>query len=183
MKLIEKIILVIYSIIILILSSIFCLLIFRWIDSSHINNFILNILNNSIFSDIILVVCIIFILMSIRCIFFLSKKSDLYKDNILLKNEDGKLIITKVTMENLINNVIKGFDSAQEVNTKVKFDKENNVIINVSLLVSENANMKELSNNMQMRIKEVIKKASDLTAKEINIKIKNVQAEKNIVKE
>lgn len=183
MKLIEKIILVIYSIIILILSSIFCLLIFRWIDSSYINNLILNILNNSIFSDIILVVCIIFILMSIRCIFFLSKKSDLYKDNILLKNEDGKLIITKVTMENLINNVIKGFDSAQEVNTKVKFDKENNVIINVSLLVSENANMKELSNNMQMRIKEVIKKASDLTAKEINIKIKNVQAEKNIVKE
>lgn len=183
MKLVEKIILVIYSIIILILSSIFCLLIFRWMDIAYINNFILSVLNNPIFSNIMLGVCVIFILMSIKCIFFLSKKSDYYKDNILLKNEEGKLIITKATIENLVNNAIKGFESAQEATTKVKFDKENNVIINVSLLVKEQANMKELSNNMQTKIKEVIKKASDLDVKEINIKIKNIENVKNIIQE
>lgn len=121
--------------------------------------------------------------MSIRCIFFISKKSDYYKNDILLKNEEGKLIITKVTIENLVNNVIKGFESAQEVTTKVKFDKENNVIINISLLAKEQANMKELSNNIQVKVKEAIKKASDLDVKEINVKVKNIETAKNIIQE
>ena len=46
MKLIEKIILVIYSIIMLILSLIFCLLIFRWADINLVQNSIMNVLNN-----------------------------------------------------------------------------------------------------------------------------------------
>ena len=179
MKLIEKIILVIYSIIMLILSFVFCLLIFRLINIDIINNFIFQILNSSIFSTIIVIISVIFILMSIKCIFFLSKKSDYYKDNLLLKNEDGKLIITKVTIENLVNNVIKGFASAQEVNTKVKFNKENNIIVNVNLLIKEEANMKELSNNIQCKIKDTIKKTSDLNVQEINIKIKNIEKVEN----
>mgnify|MGYP000030007667 FL=1 len=183
MKLIEKIILVIYSIIMLILSLIFCLLIFRWADINLVQNSIMNVLNNTIYSSIALAICVIFILMSIRCIFFISKKSDYYKNDILLKNEEGKLIITKVTIENLVNNVIKGFESAQEVTTKVKFDKENNVIINISLLAKEQANMKELSNNIQVKVKEAIKKASDLDVKEINVKVKNIETAKNIIQE
>lgn len=185
MKLIEKIILVIYSIIMLVFASITCLLIFRWLDVNSINNFIEYILNNSIHSNIILVISVIFILASIKCIFFLSKKSDYYKDNLLLKNEDGKLIITKVTIENLVNNVIKGFASAQEINTKVKFNKENNIIVNVSLFVKEQANMKELSNNIQNKVKDTIKRASDLNVQEINIKIKNIEKveNKNIISE
>lgn len=179
MKLIEKIILVIYSIIMLVLASISCLLIFRWIDTNSIYDFIEYILNNNILSNIILVISIVFILASIKCIFFLSKKSDYYKDNLLLKNEDGKLIITKVTIENLVNNVIKGFASAQEVNTKVKFNKENNIIVNVNLLIKEEANMKELSNNIQCKIKDTIKKTSDLNVQEINIKIKNIEKVEN----
>ena len=185
MKVVEKIILVIYSIIILVLASITCLLIFRWIDVNSINNFLEYILNNNILSNVILVISVVFILASIKCIFFLSKKSDYYKDNLLLKNEDGKLIITKATIENLVNNVIKGFASTQEVNTKVKFNKENNIVVNVSLLVKEQANMKELSNNIQSKIKDTIKKASDLNVEEINIKIKNIEKveNKNIISE
>jgi len=184
MKVIEKIILVIYSIIMIILASVCCLLIFRWLDVNGINEFLNCILSNNILSNIILVVSIIFILASIKCIFFLSKKSDYYKDNLLLRNEDGKLIIAKATIENLVNNAISGFTSAQEVNTRVKFNKENNIIINVILLVKEETNIKELSNNIQSKVKEIIKRTSDLNVQEINIKIKNIQKEdKNISKE
>ena len=183
MKLIEKIILVIYSIIILILSSTFCLLIFRWINVDIVNNFIFQILNNSIFSSITLGVSVIFILMSIKCIFFLSKKSDYYKDNILLKNEEGKLVITKNTIENLVSNVIKGFTGSQETVVKVKFNKENNIIVNIAILAKENVDMQELSNNMRTKIKNTIKKSSGLDVKEVNIKIKNIETVKNIIQE
>ena len=61
MKLIEKIILVIYSIIMLILSLIFCLLIFRWADINLVQNSIMNVLNNTIYSSIALAICVIFV--------------------------------------------------------------------------------------------------------------------------
>lgn len=95
----------------------------------------------------------------------------------------GKLIITKSSIENLVNNTIKGFDTIQEFTTKVKFDKENNIIINIILLVKENVIIKELTENMQTKIKQVVKKTSDLDIKEVNIKIKNIESINNIIKE
>lgn len=183
MKLIEKIILVIYSIIILILSFVFCLLIFRFVNVDIINNFIFQILNNYILSIITVIISVIFILMSIKCIFFLSKKSDYYKDNISLKNEEGKLVITKVTIENIVNNVINGFQNMKDANIKVKFDKQNNIVVNLEVFASENADMQELTQNIRNKIKNTIKKSSGLIVKEINVKIKNIQTAKNIIQE
>lgn len=183
MKLIEKIILVIYSIIILILSFVFCLLIFRFLNVDIINNFIFQIVNNYILSIITVIISVIFILMSIKCIFFLSKKSDYYKDNISLKNEEGKLVITKVTIENIVSNVINGFQNMKDANIKVKFDKQNNIVVNLEVFASENADMQELTQNIRNKIKNTIKKSSGLIVKEINVKIKNIQTEKNIIQE
>ncbi len=183
MKIIEKITLIIYSIIILILSVICCLLIFNWLQIDSIINILQSIITYRYIATTILIISVFFILLSLKCIFFGTKKSDFYKDNILLKNEEGKLIITRSSIENLVNNTIKGFDGIQEFTNKVKFDKENNIIINISLLVKENVTIRELTDNMQTKIKQVVKKTSDLDIKEVNVKIKNIEAINNIIKE
>ena len=61
--------------------------------------------------------------------------------------------------------------------SRIILDKENNVIVYVILSVKENAVIKELSNNLQTKIKTTIKKASDLEVKEVNISVRNLQAE------
>ena len=104
-----------------------------------------------------------------------DKTKEEYKNGILLENENGKLLITRETIENLVNGVVKGFDSAEDVTTKIEFDKENNLIVYVNLLVKETAVIKELSKNLQNKIKEVVKKSSDLDVKEVNIKVKNIE--------
>ena len=138
-------------------------------------------LRNDITSKIILAFSIIFILLAIRCIFFDSsaKEKEEYKNGILLENENGKLLITKETIENLVNTVVKGFDSAEDVTTRIELDKENNVRVFVNLSVKENAVIKELSANLQSKIKESIKKSSDLDVKEVNIKVKNIEPTKD----
>lgn len=183
MKLIEKITLIIYSIIVLILSVGLCLIIFNWLDINSVTNLLNYMVSYKYIWITVLVISIIFILLSLKCIFFGTRKKDLYKDSILLKNEEGKLVITKSSIENLVNNTIRGFNSIQEFNTKVNFDKENNIFINIELLVKENVIIKELSDNMQTKIKQVVKKISDLDIKEVNIKIKNVEKIDNIIKE
>ena len=47
----------------------------------------------------------------------------------------------------------------------------------VELFVRPNAVIKDLSVNLQNRIKEAIKKTADLEVKEVNIKIRNIASE------
>ena len=177
MKTIEKITLVLFSTLMLVISVILCLAIFGWIDLEWIGNIINVAITNTVTSNVILVLSIIFILLAIRCIFFDSseKEKEEYKNGILLENSNGKLLITKETIENLVNAVVKGFDSAEDVTTNIELDKENNLKVFVNLSVKENAVIKELSTNLQNKIKETIKKSSDLEVQEVNIKVKNIE--------
>lgn len=180
MKTIEKIALALFSTLILIISVIFCLLIFGWLDINFMGDVIVRTINDSTSSNIVLGLSIVFILLAIRCIFFDSsdKQKNEYKNGILLENSNGKLLITKETIENLVNRVVKSFNSVENVTTKIELDKENNVKVYVNINVGENAVIKELSTNLQTKIKDAIKKTTDLEAKEVNIKVKNIESEK-----
>lgn len=180
MKTIERITLVLFSTLMLIISVILCLTIFGWLDIEYIGNIVNVAITNGVTANILLVLSIIFILLSIRCIFFDSsnKEKEEYKNGILLENSNGKLLITRETIENLVNAVVKGFDSAEDVTTRIELDKESNLKVFVNLSVRENAIIKELSTNLQNKIKETIKKSSDLDVKEVNIKVKNIEPAK-----
>ena len=185
MKILDRIGLALFSTIILILSIITCLIIFGWLNIELTHDVIVSALQNEVTSNIILAVSVLFILLAIKCIFFdSSAKQEMdYKNGILLENSDGKLLITKDTIENLVNSVVKGFDSAENVTTRVELDNENNVTVFVNLSVKENAVIKELSTNLQTKIKTTIKKTSDLEVKEVNIKVKDIEPVKPMTQE
>ena len=176
MKVIEKITLIIYSNIMLILSIILCLLIFGWLDMGVVGKVIKNCITTDPGSKITLGVSIVFILLSIRCIFFdpTSKEEIKDKQGVLLENSNGKLMISKETIENLVESVAKGFKEAESITTRVELDKENNVSIFANSVVSSDALIKELSADLQNKIKERVKMATDLDVKEVNITVKKV---------
>ena len=177
MKILDKIGLVVFADLVLILSVIICLLIFGWLSPVVVYDYIQVVLNNPVISNVVLTISIICILLAIKCIFFSSDKKEIngIKDGILLENGEGKLVISKSTLENLVTNVVKGFDSAQDVSSKIVVDEERNLIVYVTLKVRDNVIIKELSNNIQTKIKSTIKKTSDLEVKEVNISVKELQ--------
>ncbi len=185
MKLLHKIGLALFSTLVLILAIVTCLMIFGWLDTDLVHNFVDAGVHGQVSSSVLLVVCMILILLAIKCIFFdsHSKQEIDYKNGILLENSDGKLLITKDTLENLVNGVAKGFEGAENITTRVELDKENHVIVFVNLSVKENAIIKELSTNLQTKIKTTIKKTSDLEVKEVNIKVKDIEPVKTIIQE
>lgn len=176
MKILEKITLIIYSNIMLILSIIMCLLVFGWLDIGLVGNIIRIVVVGDVSGKILLGVCVIFILLSIKCIFFDSTSKEQIKERqgVLLENESGKLMISKETIENLVNSVVIGFENAEDVTTRVELDKDNNVKVYANLIVSSEAIIKDLSANLQSKIKEKIKTATDLEVKEVNITVKKV---------
>lgn len=181
MKVIEKITLIIYSNLILIMAVIACLLVFGWLDIDIVQGLTRTLIISSTSSKIILGVSIVFILLSIRCIFFdpSSKQEIKDKQGILLANENGKLMISKETIENLVEAVTKEYKTAKEVSSKVELDKDNNVNIFVNLVVGADTVIKDLSIDLQNKIKNKVKETTDLDVKEVNITVKKAIQEKN----
>lgn len=176
MKTLEKITLIIYSNIILILSIILCLLIFGWLDVDTVGMVVRGMVAGGTLTNVVLLTSVVFILLSIKCIFFDSTSREQIKERqgVLMENDNGKLMISKETIENLVNSVAMNFESAEDVTTRVELDRENNVKVYVNLTVNANAVIKDLSANLQNRIKEKVKVATDLEVKEVNITIKKV---------
>lgn len=182
MKKIDKVILIMFSVLIFIESFLIICLIFGWTNILIISKFITMALNNETASRVILGITIIYLLCSIKCIFFDSSEKKIRTKGILMQNDNGKLLISKATIENLVLTVVKGFSSAEEPTVSVDFNELNDVKVNVNISVAKEVIIKELTLNMQNKIKETIKKTSDLEVKEINISIRNiaeVKEEKN----
>ncbi len=177
MKLLERFALVIYSYIIILLSVVLSLLIFNWIDFNVVTDMVYALLTGEISSKITLGVSVVFILLSIKCIFFDEKSKEKAKETqgILLKNENGQLMISKETIDNVVRNAVIGFDNVKECNTRIDVNSENQLRITLFLTVNENVVIKELASNLQTKIKEEVKKVSDLDVQEVNVKVTSLQ--------
>ena len=180
MKIIEKISLMIFSIIIFVVAFTAVLLIAGLIDIGFIQYALSMLIANDIASKILLGISIVLLLLVVKCIFFTSdeKQNKKTTKGALMQNADGKLLISKETIENLVNNVVNGFENTKDTETDVYIDEDNNLIITISLLVLESTIIKELTSNIQTRIKEKIKNTTDLDVKEINIRVRDL-ANKN----
>ena len=184
MKFLERLSLTIFSIIILLLAIMMCLLIFGWIQTSTVVYVIQLALSRPVAINTILVVSVILILLAIKSIFFSSTESEEKTEGILLENESGKLLISVNTIENLVKGVVSGFGNVTSANCKVHLNKQiNNVKVDLNLTVAADTVIKELSLNIQDRIKEVVKRTTELEIKEINIKIKDIERSKVEVKD
>lgn len=186
MRILEKITLVIYSFIILAIAVISSMLVFGWLSLDAVEEAIMLVINGERSSIVLLAVNVIFILLSIKCIFFRKsdKKEKVEEQGILLQNENGKLIVSKDTIQKLVNTIISQFETVEGATSSITLNNENNLIINLNLTVGENVVIKELSVNVQEKIKEAVKTALDLEVKEVNIRIKDYTAKKeNVVQE
>ena len=178
MKKLDKVILALFSILMFLVSILVIAVIVGWIKLSTINTFASMALEDITISKVILGMSIVCLLCSIKGIFFESSDKKNKKQGVLMQNDNGKLLISKSTIENIVQNVVKGFDSIENTSVSTEFDNLNNLIINVNLVVRNNVVIKELTLNLQNKIKEAIKRTSDLEVKEVNVKIKDIAVDK-----
>ena len=88
------------------------------------------------------------------------------------------MMISKETIEDLVQAVTKQYKMAKEVTSRVELDKENNVNIFVNLVVGSDTVIKDLSADLQDKIKTKVKETTDLEVKEVNITVKKAVQEK-----
>lgn len=179
MKFFDKLVLKFFSIIILAIGIIVVLLMTGIINIEMIQYEIIRLSDGENAIKITIGVLAVLMLLSIKGLFFTSKNPDkVLKDGIILENTNGKLVISKESLENLVASVTKDISGADIIASKTILDKNRNLIVNVTAAVSKDVMIKDISNEVQARVKEAMKKTADLEVKEVNIRIKNITSKK-----
>ncbi len=109
MKILDKIGLVVFSSIVLLLSLALILTIAEWLDLKLVLNAVEHIVTNKVAARVTFGVCVVLILLAIKTIFLNSdaKSTSSGKEGILLENDNGKLLVSRDTIESLTNAVVK----------------------------------------------------------------------------
>lgn len=178
MKFLDKLVLKIFSIIILIVTVGIILIMTGIVDPEIIVNQIAILTDGENAIKILLGTVAVLMLLAIKGLFFTSKPESKGKEGIILENASGKLVISKESLENLIASVTKEIPGAETVASRTIVDKNKNLIVYVTAIVSKDVMIKDVSNQLQERVKEAMKKTADLEVKEVNIKIKNITSKK-----
>ena len=174
MKILEKFVLILYSFFMLIVSVLACLIIFKVITVDKVKYCIDFIRNDVALLITVLSVSIICMLLSVRCLFF-RKKKQIKKSTatgILLENESGRLLISKRAIENATKNIVEdSLNSSINTNVTVDIDPANNISVYISVVLDRAINVRDLTLDMQLKIKNEIKDSFGVEVKQVNIKV------------
>lgn len=174
MKILEKLILILYSVLILVISVVVCLIIFNVINIDQIKFCIDYVISDIALTIIVLASSIVCMLLSIRCLFF-RKKKQIKKStstDILLENESGRLLISKTAIENAVKNIVRNaMECGSDIKTTTDIDPANNISIYIAVMIDSALRVRDLTLDLQLKIKNEIKENFGLEVKQVNIKV------------
>lgn len=178
MKFLEKLSLIFFSLIISVISIALILIMLDVIQVSVVTKTISLILKDDFSIKLTIGVAIVSLLLALKCIFFGTEPEDDGRNGVTLENASGKLVISKESLENLIANVVKEVQGIEAISSRTILDKDNNLVVYVTTLVSKDMMIKDVSTQIQDKIKEALNKTADLEVKQVNIKVKNITNKK-----
>lgn len=177
MKLLDKLISFVFSVIILVLAIAVVMVCLEYISADSVYAvFDEYVFSNSV-KDISLITAICVILGALKTTIFSAdfKKRD--KEPIMVETDHGMVEIAQDTIDNTVCNVASTFSEIKDVQAKM-LKKKNGIKIYVVISVLVNTNLKDLTFKLQEKIKEVIDATTGVKVLCVNIKVKNIY-EKN----
>jgi len=178
MNFLEKICLKIFSIIIGVIAIIMLLIMAGILEFNDITKYSTLLVNGELNIKITIITCFVLLILSVICLLFSSKKDDTGRDGIILENGSGKLVISRESLENMISSVAKEVQGTESISSKTILDRERNLKVFVTIVASRDIMLKDVSKELQDKIKDAMKKTADLEVKEVNVRVKNITSKK-----
>lgn len=178
MKILDRIGLALFSMVVLTISIVLLLISFGFVDISIFSILIEKVLQASHSTYIMQGTCVVLALLSLKCLFF-SSSSRSSEEGVLMQNNNGKLLITKTTLQNIVTGTLKEFPSIKNSKLSVQFGKDDNIIISIVIDVEEGTIIKDLSTKIQTRVKKNIKETTNLDLSSVDIEVQSVEIKKS----
>ncbi len=182
MRLLDKLISFIFSLMFLALSIVLILLGTGIIEPQLCKE----VLANSVFSPKVLdsglfnpvtITGIVLLLCSLKTTIFLSLFRINDRKPIVVKHKNGEVQIAQDTIINTAKTATLSFDNVRDVQAKM-IKKRLGIIIYEVIQVYVNSNINELTESIQYSVKEVIKATVGVNVQDVNIRVRNVYSGK-----
>jgi len=178
MGFLERCIMRLFSLIVLILSFFTILIVLNVINFDWLGNGFTLLRSDLPLKKISVLVSGLLFLMALRGLTARLKPVDLAKNGIILENGNGKLVISKESLENLISSVSKDIPGTESISSRTILDKNRNLKVQVNIVASQDVYLKDLSLEVQKRVKDALLRTADLEAREVDVRIKNISNKK-----
>lgn len=178
MRALDRLISFVFSVIMLVVSIVLILVGVGLVEPQMIIDminehvFVEEMITANMFNTLTIVGVVLF-LASLKTTIFLSLFKTKDKSPILVKTGNGEVEIAQETIINTVRNVGTSFENIKDVQAKM-IKKRRGVIIYAMVMVYANSNIKEITEEMQKQVKEVVKASTGVNVLEVNIKVKNV---------
>lgn len=121
-----------------------------------------------------LIACSVILLLSIKGMFFQKREPKDKGGTILLKNNNGKLSISKETIENLVKGSIMDIEGIELLKADSYLNKKGNLGVNIEIVILKEVNIKEVTKVIQEQVKYSVKQMTDVDVNDINVTVKNI---------
>ena len=178
MKFLDRLILKLFSLIIGVFTIMIVLAVTGVIPMTSITDMFIYLTDGDVNLKATLIVSGVILLLVLKALCFASKPESDGKDGVVLENNNGKLVISKETLDNIISGIAKDISGTESTSSKTIVDKNRNLKVYVTTLVNKDVLIKDVSSELQDKIIEAMKRTADLDVKEVNIKVKNITSKK-----
>jgi uncharacterized alkaline shock family protein YloU len=177
MKVLDKLISIIFSIAMLSLAVVVILLLLNMAELSTVVDIIQQYVLNEEYYYIVLGITIVVALAALKTTIFLSDFKAKDRSPIVVQTENGVVEIERDTIETIVKTVAKSFPEVRDVQAKM-YKKDKGIKNNVSITVIQDSNIKSVTEEIQNKVKETVFASTGLTVVNTNIKVKNIYESK-----
>lgn len=178
MKFLDRLILKLFALIIGVFTIMIVLAVTGVIPMTSITDMFIYLTDGDVNLKATLIVSGVILLLVLKALCFASKPESDGKDGVVLENNNGKLVISKETLDNIISGIAKDISGTESTSSKTIVDKNRNLRVYVTTLVNKDVLIKDVSSELQDKIIDAMKRTADLDVKEVNIKVKNITSKK-----
>lgn len=173
MKILDAFISFIFSIIILVLSIAVILVLTGLTNESFIVDLINEYVFNNTYYNIVLITSIVLAVAALKTTIFHSRFKSKDTSPILVATENGNVQIAQETITNTVKSVALKIPNIKDVNAKMlKKKKGIKIFANISVLA--NSNIKQVTEELQAQVIEVIKETTGVKVLDVDVKVKNI---------
>jgi uncharacterized alkaline shock family protein YloU len=173
MKILDKLISFIFSLAMLSIAVVVILLVLDMAQFDTILYLIDNYVLNDSYYFLVLGISIVVVLASIKTTIFLSDFKAKDRSPIVVESEKGLVEIERDTIETIVRTVAKDFPEVRDVQAKM-FKKDKGIKTYVAISVVQDANIREVTEKIQTKVKDTVFATTGLNVYNTNIKVKNI---------
>lgn len=177
MKFFDRLINFVFSLAMLVVSLVILLVVFNFVDSSFVNSLLNDYVWNVDNRTVVAITSAIVFLAALKTTIFLSDFKKKRKIPIMVGTDNGNIQIASETIESTAKAVALTHEEVKEVNVKM-INKTKGVNIYMSLLVSQDSNIREITRQIQEEVRDKIRETTGVIVLNTDIKVKNI-IEKN----